>query len=216
VKPKSVFTLFTQPMTREEQLQFCRQCVNRRFDAEHGLVCALTGEVAAFETECPDFSEDGNVRIQEENGRFVAPFSELRGEQNLPLGLTAGIIVGSFGAILWGVITVATGFQIGYMALAIGFGVGLAIRQMGKGIDQIFGISGAIIALSSCLLGNFLSVIGFLANQENLGYIETLFLFDYSYLPDVMIETFSFIDLVFYAIAVAQGYKFSFRKIGKE
>ncbi len=138
---------------------------------------------------------------------------KLRLEQNYPMALICGITVGILGAVLWGAITLATNYQIGYMAIAIGAGVGFTIRFAGKGVDPIFGISGAIIAVLSCLLGNFFSIIGFLANQENLGYIDTLLMFDYSFLLQLMEETFSPIDLLFYGLAGAQGYKFAFRAL---
>ena len=138
---------------------------------------------------------------------------KLRMEQRMIPGILSGIIVGVVGAILWGIITVVTEFQIGYMAIAIGAGVGLTIRKFGNGIDPIFGYLGAGISLFSVLLGNFLSIILFIANSERLGYLETLFLFDYNYLPQAMEATFSIMDLFFYAIAIFEGYKFSFRKI---
>jgi hypothetical protein len=136
---------------------------------------------------------------------------KLRMEQQLLPAIGIGLIVGLIGAALWGAITVDTNFQIGYMAVAIGAGIGFSMRYVGKGIDQLFGVLGAIIALLSCALGNFFSVIGFYANSEHVGFLETLMVFDWTYLPDVMIETFSGMDVVFYAIAMYEGYKFSFR-----
>jgi hypothetical protein len=212
-------------MTREEQLVFCKKCQNRKMDMKQGLICNLTGEKASFQNECPDFKRDEKVKevpLDDKEGLQKSEIKQklspeiverLRIEQKLILGIISGLIVGIVGAILWGIITVATGFQIGYMAVAIGAGVGLTIRKFGKGIDSIFGIWGAGISLFSVLLGNFLSIIGFVANLEGLGYIETLMRFDYSYLPTVMRETFSIIDLVFYGIAIFEGYKFSFRLI---
>jgi len=97
------------------------------------------------------------------------------------------------------------------MAIGIGLAVGFAMRKFGNGVEQLFGFMGAGIALFSVVLGNFLSIIGFIANSEELGYVETLFLFDYSYLPAVMAETFSIIDVLFYGFALYTGYKFSFR-----
>jgi hypothetical protein len=47
------------------------------------------------------------------------------------------------------------------------------MRFIGKGIDSIFGICGGIIAFLSCILGDFFSIIGFVANTENLGYFQT-------------------------------------------
>ena len=209
-------------MTREEQLIFCKKCTNRKMDMQQGLICSLTGEKANFEIECPDFNLDESVKVALndsdpiEQGEVKAQLSDqvlekLRLEQNLPLATVVGIGAGLIGAILWGLITVATNYQIGYMAIAIGAGVGFSMRYIGKGIDQIFGIVGAVIAVLSCFMGNFFSVIGFYANAEGLEFFETLLLFDYSYFVPVMTETFSFMDIVFYGIAGYEGYKFSFR-----
>jgi hypothetical protein len=215
-------------MTRDQQLVFCKKCLNRKMDFQQGLICNLTDEKAIFENKCVDFKLDETEienpldgvekMLPDELKLALSPeiIEKFRMEQRLILGILSGLIVGVLGAILWGVITVATGYQIGYMALAIGAGVGLTIRITGKGIDTIFGIWGAGIALFSVLLGNFLSIIGFLANSEGLGYIETLLLFDYSYLPQVMAETFSLLDLLFYGIAIYEGFRFSFRKITED
>lgn len=209
-------------MTREDQLTFCKKCTNRKMDMQQGLICSLTGEKANFENECPDFNLDESVKIELndseplEQGEVKAKLSseileKLRLEQNLPIAILAGIGTGLIGAILWGLITVTTNYQIGYMAIAIGAGVGFSMRYIGKGIDQIFGIAGGVIAVLSCFIGNFFSVIGFYANAESLEFLETLLLFDYSYFFPVMTETFSFMDIIFYGIAGYEGYKFSFR-----
>ncbi|WP_053992612.1 hypothetical protein [Mangrovimonas sp. TPBH4] len=211
-------------MTREEHLKFCKQCTNRHLDMKVGLVCNLTGIKADFSDECTSFEKDNSVIEQLEDTEILEhnellyklspeTLSKFKEEQDYSKALVSGIIVGLIGAFLWGAITVSTGYQIGYMALAIGAGVGLSMRYTGKGIDKLFGITGGIIALLSCLLGNFLSIVGFLAEAENLGYMETLSLINYSELLPIMVETFSPIDLLFYAIAAAEGYKLSFRAL---
>ncbi|GMQ24705.1 hypothetical protein Aoki45_13870 [Algoriphagus sp. oki45] len=139
-------------------------------------------------------------------------YQALLQEQNLSLAITGGILVGLLGAVLWAAITVATGWQIGYMALAIGAGVGFSMRYLGKGIEQVFGISGAAIAVFSCVIGNFWSVLAFIADAEGLTYLDTLLYFDYSYTLELLAETAQFMDLVFYAIAGYEGYKFAFRQ----
>ena len=210
-------------MTREEHLKFCTKCTNRRLDMKVGLLCNLTGEKADFENQCNSFELDNSVIEKIDDAEAVyhnellnklsdKNIAKLKSEQDFPKALLGGIVVGVIGAIVWGAITVATGFQIGYMAIAIGAGVGISIRFIGKGIDQNFGISGGIIALLSCLLGNFFSIIGFISNAEGLGYFETLTLIDYSQLIPIMTGTFSPMDLLFYGIAAYEGYKFSFRK----
>ena len=221
-------------MTRQEQLYFCRKCLNRKMDLKQGLLCSLTGNKATFHTECPDFKLDETVKdrpkpLDNEWDDRLAEQKEvqsynlspevkekLKTEQRLLFGVLSGLVVGLIGAICWGVFTVATGYQIGYMAIAVGAGVGFTIRKIGRGIDVIFGVLGAGIALFSVLLGNFLSVIGFIAQFTGLGYFEILLAFDYSYLSEAMGETFSAIDLLFYGIAIYAGYRYSFRKISEK
>jgi hypothetical protein len=139
-------------------------------------------------------------------------YALLRGEQNLPLSLIAGIGAAIVGAIVWAAVTVMTGYQIGYMAIAVGFIVGFAVR-LGKGLDKTFGVAGAILALFGCVMGNVFSLIGFISKQEHLSLVETISRLDYSKLPQIMVQTFSVMDLVFYGIAVYEGYRFSFRRI---
>ena len=63
----------------------------------------------------PQSSED--VINQKKIERHI---EKLKSNQNLPLGFFIGLIASIVGAILWAAITVATEYQIGYMAIAIG------------------------------------------------------------------------------------------------
>ncbi len=214
-------------MTRDAQLAFCKKCTNRKMDLQTGILCSLTDEKADFQGTCNDFTEDTDVAAiahQQEaldQSQLISKLSEedlheLKLEQNLIPAIVMGATVGLVGAILWGIISVSTGFQIGYMAVAIGFGVGYAIRLVGKGIDPIFGYWGGAIAFLSVLLGNTMSILGFVASEMDVSLIDTIFFFDYSYLPQIMGETFSPIDLLFYGIAIYEGYRFSFRVLTQE
>ena len=64
----------------------------------------------------------------------------LRSEQNLPVGAIAGALAAVGGAGIWALVTVMTEYQIGWMAIGIGFLVGISMRFSGKGIDPVFGI----------------------------------------------------------------------------
>ena len=217
---------------RDYQITFCKKCLNRKMDFTQGLLCGLTSKKANFEKECPNFSEDTSVKQTNENEKseILTPeevknklgdvdYEKLRLEQNLLKGIIAGIAGGALGAFLWVVITVITMYQVGYMAIAIGIIVGFAIKIFGKGVDKIFGICGAIIAVFACLVGNFFSVVVFTANEfnaagYNVGYFEILKYIKFSAIIEVMKEeTFRPVDLLFYCLAITAGYKFSFRKI---
>jgi hypothetical protein len=145
-----------------------------------------------------------------------AKIENLKLEQNLGLGIIGGSIGGFIGAVAWASITYLTEYQIGLLAIGVGFLVGYGVSKLGKGIDKIFGLTGAIIALVSVVLGNFLASLGFLAKAVEVGYLDVLLGFNYALTFELMKETFSVMDLLFYAIAVYEGYRFSFRKITKE
>lgn len=138
---------------------------------------------------------------------------EIQSEQRLLFGSVAGAIAGAIGAIIWAVVTVVTSFQIGWLAVGIGCLVGAAVRWAGRGTTQTFGIVGAGLALVSVVAGNFLSILGLLAGEFEVSYLEMAARFDYSQSLAVMAATFSPIDLLFYGIAVWEGYRFSIREV---
>ena len=147
------------------------------------------------------------------NADVQRAIERLRSQQNLVAGLVAGAVAALIGAVIWAVVTDVTGYQIGFMAIGVGFIVGYAVRVAGKGIDQSFGVMGAVLALLGCVVGNAFAVIGIVANQQNIPYSE---LVDLSTIANLMQLTFSPMDLVFYAIAIYEGYKLSFRQVTQD
>ncbi|MEM5773938.1 MAG: hypothetical protein AAGU05_02975 [Anaerolineaceae bacterium] len=145
-----------------------------------------------------------------------ASLENLRLEQNLALGIVGGVLGGLVGAVLWVVITVLTKYQIGWMAIGVGFLVGYGNRLLGRGLDNLYAIVGGAIALVSVLLGNFLVSMAMLADAAGISYVEVFFQFNYAYTFDLMKETFSVMDLLFYGLAVVTAYKNSFRKVTKD
>ena len=145
--------------------------------------------------------------------RFV---TELEGNQNLQMGIVGGIIGAVIGAAAWAVVTVATGYQIGWMAVGVGFLAGYGVRLMGKGISKQFGIVGAILSLLGCLAGNLLSVCAMVSKHEDVSFFDILVRLNPEIIVDIFKTTFSPMDLLFYAIAVYEGYRFSFRKVTED
>jgi hypothetical protein len=125
----------------------------------------------------------------------------------------AGVVAALIGAGLWAAITVATKFQIGFMAIGVGFLVGIAIRTVGKGVDNSFGIVGAILALLGCGLGNLLAMCGLAAAEVGIGMFDVVKILTPKMAVDLMTATFSLIDLLFYGIAAYEGYRLSFRQL---
>ncbi|GHV34225.1 hypothetical protein FACS1894178_1320 [Bacteroidia bacterium] len=142
-----------------------------------------------------------------ESNAFPTELHEAKDKQNLPVAVVSGIVSGLLCAALWAVITVFTGYQIGYMAIGVGVAVGFVVRIFGKGNTKIFGVAAALIALVSCLLGDYLSIIGIVSHEYSISFFDVLFAAPVS---DVFSDMFAgnfVISLLFYVIAVSTGYK---------
>lgn len=112
--------------------------------------------------------------------KLESRLQEMSSKQNLPLAILVGIISFLAGASIWVAITVTAEYQIGRMAIGVGFLVGGPVRFLGKGINNVFGYTGAIFSLLGCLLCNFLGI---------LGYFEILGMVDYSKTLEFMAYT---------------------------
>ncbi len=157
--------------------------------------------------------EQGNSReaaVGTVSGSAERALQEARDNQNLSMGVVGGLVAAAVGAVIWAVVTVMTGYQIGWMAVGIGFLVGYAVRLLGKGVDPVFGFAGAAIALAGCIAGNLLTVVIVVSRQENIAIMTLLPRLTPSLAVDIMKETFQPMDLLFYGIAVYEGYRFSF------
>lgn len=211
-------------MTRQEHLQFCEKCLNRKFDVKQGLVCAITSKIADFEGSCNSYKLDSSVPEKKEEPVMVTgndgllevdsrAVEKLKVHQDFYYALVGGLLAVLIGAVVWAAVTVATKYQIGYMAIGVGLLVGYAVQFFGAGIDKKFGFLGAGLALLGCMLGNLFSQVGFIANEQSLGYFETLSYLTPGLIVDIMAESFSPMDVLFYGIAIYEGYKFAFRRI---
>jgi len=167
-------------------------------------------------TEAATQTAENSEGVTIEPGRLEYAMETLRGEQNLLLALAGGSAAALVGAAAWAGVTVATGYQIGWMAVGVGVLVGLAVRLLGKGIDKPFGIVGAALSLVGCALGNLLAVCGMVASQEGIPLMQILGNMNIGLAGELMGATFSPIDLLFYGFAVYEGYRFSFRRLTHE
>jgi len=127
--------------------------------------------------------------------------------KKLLLGGLAGVVAAVVGAIVWAVITVTTKYQIGLVAVAIGAFVGFAVRTANGG--KAFGILGAFLALFGCVLGNYFSLIAFASTQQHVGFFTMLNHADPGKVAAVMWDDLLSASILFYAIAVYEGYRFS-------
>jgi len=143
---------------------------------------------------------------------------QLRSEQNLVMGVLGGVLAAVVAAVLWGLITYVTSFQIGFMAIGVGILVGLGVKYFGSGLTPVYGVVGAVLALFGCVLGNIMaSVIGAArAEGSSFGLVFATLASSPSIFGEILVETFSPIDLLFYGIAIYEAYQFSIRRLTDE
>jgi len=164
-----------------------------------------------------DYGEAQSPRPEEERPvdslQMQFALDRLRSQQNLIGALVAGAASASVGAGLWALITVVTEYQIGWMAVGVGFLVGFSVRAVVRGIDPIFNVIGAVFALVGCAAGNLLAVCGIVAVHQELAFTDVLMGLDFNVAKDLMVATFSPMDLAFYGFAIFEGYKLSTREV---
>ncbi len=130
---------------------------------------------------------------------------------NMPLAILGGVVAALIGAAIWAVVTVSTNSQIGFMAIGVGLLVGYAVRILGKGNTQAYSIVGAVLALLGCVLGNLFSACAFIADAQSVPVASEIasVVTDFGLASRLMQASFDGMDLVFYAIAAYEGFKFA-------
>jgi hypothetical protein len=137
----------------------------------------------------------------------------LHEEQNLMMGGLTGLFAAMVGAGIWAAVTVATEYQIGWMAVGIGFLVGYAVRLAGKGIAPAFGAVSAALSLLGCAAGNLLTFTWFIASAEGLSFMEVATQLNVGIAIEILTSTFEAMDVLFYGLAAYFGYKTAFRQV---
>lgn len=130
-------------------------------------------------------------------------------DENLAMGVIAGVIAMLIGTAVWVGVTVGTGYQIGYLAVGVGFLVGISMRTLGRGYSQIFSVIGAALALFGCALGNLLTGCVFVAQELGVPFGEVVGSLDVEMVGDIMGAMFSPMDILFYALAAFAGWKYA-------
>lgn len=162
------------------------------------------------------YKDDEQTAVEIDPMRLAGAVERLRGEQSLFGGALAGTAAALGGAAVWAAITAATGYQIGWMAIGIGFLVGFAVRLVGKGIDKVFGVLGASLAFAGCVAGNLLTGCWYLAQSTGADLVDVLADLTPSLAARILEATFSPMDLLFYGFAVYEGYRLAFRQVTEE
>lgn len=128
---------------------------------------------------------------------------------NLMAGILAGVVGAAVGAVAWGLITIITGHEIGWVAVGVGALVGAAVRNFGKGFTPAFGVVGAVLALLGCVAGRLLAITVYVTGDGEISSLEFISGLDLARTARLLSLHFKHIDVVFALLAVVGGYKLS-------
>jgi len=92
-------------LSRTEQLEYCKTCINRTFSSKVGIICKLTQEKASFNTTCDSYIADKKSIIEADHrqkfkNRISPDFTFGLEYIGIKSGITAGFIV-ILGGIIW-------------------------------------------------------------------------------------------------------------------
>lgn len=136
----------------------------------------------------------------------------LREEQSFGKGFLGGFAA-SFGiAVAWAIVTVVTDHIWGIMAILVGVAVGYAVRVTGRGVESKFGWLGAALSLVGCLMGNLMAVSIVVGQDQGIPFWALFISLNPLDALQILAFTFHPLDLLFYAIAMYEGYRLSFSR----
>lgn len=93
-------------------------------------------------------------------------------QENVPLGALTGALVGVVLAAVWLGVTVWAFFEMRFLALPIGVGVGLAMRQWGRGASQKARWWALGLAVTLTVLGNYLALVLLLSLDQSIPLLD--------------------------------------------
>jgi TRAP-type uncharacterized transport system fused permease subunit len=132
------------------------------------------------------------------------------GRGSAKVGLAAAVAAAIAGAVVWALLTIATDYKLGLVAVGIGLLVGKAVELLGGG-DARLPVPAAVIALLGCLVGDLLTDAHFASQAAQLPLSDVLgrMLASPALTKEIYAAGFAPLDLLFYAIAAYEGYKFA-------
>jgi hypothetical protein len=161
----------------------------------------------------PEYYVGGDPAARQRAMAKAALRRELESRQNVVLALAGGLIGAAVGAVLWAIVTVVTGIQIGFMALGVGLLAGYGVWILGRGLSPMYGAIGGVLAAAGCVGGNVLTVYIYAARALEVSVFEVFGMIDSETFAECMRSTFHPLDIVFYILAISAGFKYSFHKL---
>jgi len=139
---------------------------------------------------------------QEDKQRNYELAEKLLSEQNFAAAVIVGAVATFLAAGAYGVIVAMWNFSYGFAAAGIGIAVGISMQYLGRGIKMKFAVAASVYTIAGCILGNLFRAITELMPANATSLIDVLRNNSLSVLTERSVSYVSFVDLVFWFVAV--------------
>ena len=127
---------------------------------------------------------------------------KLISEQNFAAAVIVGSVATLLAAAAYGIAVATWAFSYGFAAAGVGIVVGLSMGFLGRGISTKFAVVATLYTITGCAIGNLFRVTIELAQATATSPIDVLRNNSLSVLVERSISNVSFVDLVFWFVAV--------------
>jgi hypothetical protein len=158
-------------------------------------------------------TDDSEPTFEVDKSDFSKHWQYLKKRENLLQGILAGIGVAILCLAIWLIIMKLTGYKVGWMALAEGFGVGYAIRFFGKGVSPQFGVCAGVISFFTWLFGNFFTAAVIFSRMKNISFLTLMSRVDFSMVSLFLKAILGPVDFLLCAAAVYSAYYIGFKRV---
>jgi len=139
---------------------------------------------------------------QEDKQRNYELAEKLLSEQNFAAAVIVGAVATFLAAAAYGIIVAMWNFSYGFAAAGIGIAVGISMQYLGRGIKMKFAVAASVYTIAGCVLGNLFRAIIELVPANATSLIDVLRNNSLSVLTERSVSYISFVDLVFWFVAV--------------
>ncbi len=143
---------------------------------------------------------------QEEKQRNYDIAEVLLSEQNFAAAVIVGAVATLLAAAIYGIITSLWDFSYGFAAAGIGIAVGIPMQYLGRGIKMKFAVAASLYTIAGCLLGNVFRVVS---------PLDVFRSDDFLLIAGRSVSYISFVDLVFWFVAVFAAVFFARRPLSR-